>query len=662
MSEIPHSSAMDLSSLPSRFLRAARKPYDALRTRFGLIWLAYAVAAAAVVAGALIVGAERARERAYEAIDERARNTAVLNAALLRTVLEKQRSLPFVLAQDREIQRALAESDEVALHALSRKFEQLTEGTSASVIYLLDSEGVTVAASNWRTPISFVGNDYGFRPYFVDALAHGSAEYYALGTVSRVPGLYITRRIDGPEGLLGVVVVKVQFDQVEADWREGPDISYVSDTHGVVVVSKKQEWRFGTITTIPETAKDPIRKSLQFGDAPLMQVPVIPAFAAGTPDIVSVLPPEAVSPSRFVRISVPVPSTHWTLHLLAPSEQEVRAAAYEGRLSAIAVVTPLIALVGWLVHRRNRNLLRAARNEASRIELERRVRDRTRELSAANDKLQSEVLQRQDAVTRLQEMREELAQANRLAILGQVSAGIAHDINQPMAAIRSYADNAQILLQRNNTGAVRENLATIAALTQRISTIMEDLRAFARKRTGGLEATVVAESIDGALLLLHNRQRQQAVEMVCNRPPEDLKVIGNRVRLEQVLVNLMQNALEAMEGRPGSRLELDWRAEGDEVRLSVSDNGPGIPDNVMQHLFTPFTTTKPGGLGLGHVICNDIITAFGGSLDVETSPERGTRFTIHLRRTGHIDDVRVDDGRSRADRKARAPEEHTGTP
>lgn len=654
MSEFPHNTT---SSRVETHTRPLNGPYAALRARFALIWVVYAVVAAIVVIGALIVGADSAREDAYETIEERARNTAVLNAALLRAVLEKQRSLPFVLAQDREIQQALAARDEMALHALSRKFEHLAQGTRASVIYLLDSEGIAVAASNWQTPISFIGNDYGFRPYFVDALTHGSAEYYALGTASRIPGLYITRRIDGPEGLLGVVVVKVQFDQVEADWREGPDMSYVSDTRGVIVVSKRPEWRFRTVTAIPENAKDPIRQSLQFGDAPLTQIPVTPASATSLPDIVSVLLPMASAPSRFVRISVPVPATQWTLHLLAPSESEVRAAAFEGRLGAVAIVTPLIALVGWLMHRRNRNLLRAARSEASRIELERRVEDRTQELRSANDKLQSEVVQRQEAVTRLQEMREELAQANRLAILGQVSAGIAHDINQPMAAIRSYADNAQVLLERGKPEAVRENLSTIAALTQRISTIMEDLRSFARKRTGGLEATVVADSIDGAQLLLHNRQRQQGITVVCNKPPEDVKVIGNRVRLEQVLVNLMQNAMEAMEGRPDSRLELDWRVEGDEILLSVRDNGPGIPDEVMQRLYTPFTTTKQGGLGLGHVICNDIITAFGGSLDVESSPAWGTRFTIHLKRAGHIDDVR-----DQAARNEPAPREQTSTP
>ncbi|MFD2252324.1 two-component system C4-dicarboxylate transport sensor histidine kinase DctB [Pseudochelatococcus lubricantis] len=634
------------SSLVTSFRQAARRPLGLLRGRPGFVWVVYAVAAALLLAAALSVGGERGRARAYAALGDRARHTAVINAALLRTVLEKQRSLPFVLTQDAEVQAALADENPARLQALNVKFETLAEGTRASVIYLLNRSGLTLAASNWRTPISFVGNDYSFRPYFLDALGRGAAEYYALGTASRVPGLYITRRIEGPGGVTGVVVVKVQFDQVEEDWRNAPEISYVSDAHDVVVVSRVPEWRFRTIATIAESDKQALRKSLQFGDAPLTPVPVTPVVAAGTPDIVTALLPGAAAPSRFLRTRVPVPSTQWTLHLLAAVDREAKAAAYEGRLTATALVAPLLAAAGWLVHRHNRNQRRAAESEAARAELERRVRDRTRELSTANERLQSEVLQRQEAVTRLQEMREELAQANRLAILGQVSAGIAHDINQPTAAIRSYADNAQVLLQRNRNEAVRENLAAIASLTQRISTIMEDLRAFARRRTGGLEATAVTQSIEGALLLLHNRLRQQGVEMVCNMPPQEVKVVGNRIRLEQVLVNLMQNAIEAMEGRPGSRLELDWRTQENEVLLSVRDNGPGIPDEVMQRLFTPFTTTKQGGLGLGHVICNDIVTAFGGSLDVESSPERGTCFTIHLKRIEDAESAREQSGRT----------------
>ncbi|WP_420959691.1 sensor histidine kinase [Brucella sp. IR073] len=594
-------------------------------------WSIFALLATAAVIATLWLAGDYGRTQAYLALDSRTRGTASLNAVVLRTVLEKQRSVPFVLAQDRDIRTALASNDKAGFQALDRKLEGLVDETGASVIYILNRNGLAVAASNWRSPTSFVGNDYAFRPYYREAVKSGRAEYYALGTASLRPGLYISRRVEGPDGLLGVIVVKLVFDQVESDWRGSAEASYVTDEHGVVLVTSIPRWRFRTLTDIPPKDQTALRDTLQFGDAPLTVLPVTPHFATGGgPDIVRAALPDT-PPARFVRVSVPVPTTNWTLHMLAPASAEVALSMREARSLAILGLAPILALTGWLLHRRQRIQRRAAQARLAREELETRVSERTSELSAANRRLEREVEERQKTVLRLQEVREELAQANRLAILGQVAAGITHEINQPVAAIRSYADNARTFLARNDAAAVTGNLSTIAALTERIGTIADGLRTFSRKGTGGVQPTSVAEAMDGAFLLLNNRLRQQGVEFVCDIPPPDIRVMGNRVRLEQVLVNLMQNAMEAMEGQADGRVELSWERQGDETRLIVADNGPGIPPEIMERLFTPFATTKKGGLGLGHVICNDIVTEFGGRLEVDSEPGQGTRFIIHLK-------------------------------
>ncbi|GGA77406.1 C4-dicarboxylate transport sensor protein DctB [Brucella endophytica] len=594
-------------------------------------WSIFALLAAGLLLAALWLAGDYGRAQAYRALDSRSRNAASLNAVVLRTVLEKQRSVPFVLAQDRDIRAALASGDKARFQELDHKLEGLVDGTGASVIYILNRHGLAVAASNWRSPTSFVGNDYAFRPYYREAVKSGRAEYYALGTASLRPGLYISRRVEGPHGLLGVIVVKLVFDQVEADWRSSADASYVTDEHGVVLVTSIPRWRFRTLTDIPPKDQTALRDTLQFGDAPLTVLPISPHFAADErPDIVRAALPDT-RPARFVRVRVPVPTTNWTLHMLAPASEEVALSMREARSLAVLGLIPVLALAGWLLRRRQRIQRRAAQARLAREELETRVSERTFELSAANKRLEREVEERQKTVLRLQEVREELAQANRLAILGQVAAGITHEINQPVAAIRSYADNARTFLARNDRKAVGENLSTIAALTERIGTIADGLRTFSRKGTGGVEPTSVAAAMDGAFLLLNNRLRQQGVEFVCDIPPPDIRVMGNRVRLEQVLVNLMQNAMEAMEGQADGRVELSWERQGDETHLIVADNGPGIPHDIMERLFTPFTTTKKGGLGLGHVICNDIVTEFGGRLEVESEPGQGTRFIIHLK-------------------------------
>ncbi|KXF79476.1 ATPase [Paramesorhizobium deserti] len=603
---------------------------NASLSRAAIQWTVYALLAAAALLAALWLAGDYGREQAYRTLDARARNAATLNAVVLRTVLEKQRSVPFVLAQDRDVSTALASGDPALFHGLDRKLEGLIGETGAAVIYILDKKGLAVAASNWRTPTSFVGHDYAFRPYYSTAVKLGAAEYYALGTASLRPGLYISRRVEGPQGVLGVIVVKLEFDQVEADWRNASGASYVTDGHGVVLVTSIPQWRFMSLVDIPPQSQAALRDSLQFGDAPLATLPVVPHTAEEQPDIVKATLPDARL-ADFIRVAVPVPTTAWTLHMLAPAAQEVRAGVREARSLAVLGLIPVLALAAWLLYRHQRILRRAAEARAAREELEQRVSERTAELSATNKRLEFEVEERQKTVMRLQEVREELAQANRLAILGQVAAGITHEINQPVAAIRSYADNARTFLERKEPEAASENLSTIASLTERIGTIADGLRTFSRKGTGGVEPTSVAEAMDGAFLLLNNRLRQQGVELACDIPPPDIRVMGNRVRLEQVLVNLIQNAMEAMEGQADGRVDLTWRRHGDETELVVADNGPGIPPEVMERLFTPFTTTKKGGLGLGHVICNDIITEFGGRLEVESAPGQGTRFTIYLR-------------------------------
>ncbi|RCS23451.1 sensor histidine kinase [Phyllobacterium salinisoli] len=593
-------------------------------------WGVYGLLAAAVLLAALWFAGDYGRMQAYRALDARTRNAASLNAVVLRTVLEKQRSLPFVLAQDRDVSTALASGDTSLFRGLDRKLETLTGETGAAVIYILDRNGVAIAASNWRTPTSFVGHDYAFRPYYSEAVKSGAAEYYALGTASLRPGLYISRRVEGPQGVLGVIVVKLEFDEVEADWRNRASVSYVTDAHGVVLVTSIPPWRFMTLTDIPPQSQTALHRSLQFGQAPLATLPIVPHVATERPDIVKASLPDK-RPADFVRVDVPVPTTAWTLHMLAPAAGEVSASVREARSLAVLGLAPILALAAWLLYRRQRILRRVARNRAAREELEKRVGERTAELSATNQRLEWEVEERQKTVMRLQEVREELAQANRLAILGQVAAGVTHEINQPVAAIRSYADNAQAFLKLGEPAAVRENLSTIAALTERIGTITDGLRTFSRKGTGGVTPTRVAEAMDGAFLLLNNRLRQQGVELACVIPPPHIRVMGNRVRLEQVLVNLIQNAMEAMEGKADGRVELTWVQQDAETRLIVADYGPGIPPEIMERLFTPFTTTKNGGLGLGLVICNDIVTEFGGRLDVETDPGQGTRFIIRLR-------------------------------
>lgn len=588
------------------------------------LWIAFALVVIGIAAAAFVVVADVGRSRAIEAMRSRAADAGTLALAILRGELEKQRALPVILARDPDVRAALRISDR---HALDLKLEAIARETRAAVIYVLGRDGVAIAASNWREPTSFVGGDYAFRDYFSGAVAGGTAEQYALGTVSKRPGLYITSRVDDGAEPLGVVVVKVEFDQVEADWRALGGQTYVVDQRRVVLLSTVADWRFATETALaPEVAAD-IRQTLQFGEAPLKPLPLRRdgEIVRGT----------GAAAGLHVAARLPVPTTDWHLEVLMPVAAPIRAEQARLQTLAALLLMPAAALGALALRRRQVNLARRSAEAQVKAELERRVAERTVALASTNDRLVEEMAEHTRAQERLSDAREELAKANRLATLGQVTAGVAHEINQPLAAMRTYAENARAFLGRADPASADGALAKIVGLTERIGTITDTLRGFARRGRGPHGPVDLGEAIDGAMMILDAALRQAGVVPTLPPRAEPVTVLARPVELEQVLVNLMRNAIEAMAERPDGpppSLAIAVAGRGEMVDIAIIDNGPGLDQAALAGLFAPFRTTKPRGLGLGLVICHDIVTSFGGTLAATSRPGEGTTFTISLKR------------------------------
>lgn len=590
-------------------------------------WLAFAVTLLVVTIAALYAAGIYGRSSAISGLEEQGRTDANLKVALLRAVLERPRALPFLLSRDRDVAEALAGGESAKRALLDRKLEELVAGAGAAVIYAIDRTGVAISASNWREPTSFVGNDYSFRAYFSRAMKEGTAEHFGLGSVSKRPGLYISHRIGPADAPLGVVVAKMEFDQLERDWHETRRPSYVVDNNNVVLITSIPSWRFMTTEPLPAENLSAIRESLQFGEAPLAPLPF--RQTAGSNLLGAVLP--GGSAETYLRITTPVASTPWRFEYLVPVAGAVTAGMREARLLAlIAIGAITVAAAIWL-RRRQTALANAARDQAAREELERRVIERTRDLSLARDHLQAEIADHRETETKLQAVQQDLVQANGLAILGQVAAGVAHEINQPLATIRAYADNSKVFLARSKPEPVIENLGLIADLTDRIATITEDLKALARKGRSAEEPVDLQEAIDGAIMLLRSRFTGRLERLVVAPLPNNLSVMGHRLRLEQVFINLFQNALEAVGDRAEGRVDVSVAVADAEVTISVTDNGPGISPAILESLFEPFNTSKAEGLGLGLVISKDIVSDYGGRLDVETGAD-GTCFKVQLRK------------------------------
>jgi two-component system C4-dicarboxylate transport sensor histidine kinase DctB len=405
----------------------------------------------------------------------------------------------------------------------------------------------------------------------------------------------------------------------------------VVDGNGVVLMTSVPEWRFRTVAPIDEVRRKAISESLQFGNEALSLLPfrTVPSPQDGAP-LVHVDEPGRQS-GDYLRLEMPVPTTSWTLHYLQPVAPALNAAIREGRLVALAMLMPLMALSALWLWRRHKALREKEEEQRARSELETKVQERTRDLTKTRDHLQAEIALHEKTTGELRNVQHELVQANRLSILGQVAAGVAHEINQPVATIRTFADNARTLLKRDRVSEATENLENIAALTERIGTITGDLKILARKGRTAAEPVSVRLVVEGAVMLLRSRFSGQMDALDIVLPDQDMKVLGSRIRLEQILINLLQNALEATEEIGAARVEVRVREESDMVVLSVSDNGAGIPEAIRAQLFSPFNTSKESGLGLGLVISNDIASDYGGRIEV-TSTGAGTSFSVYLKR------------------------------
>ncbi|WP_234464135.1 sensor histidine kinase [Paracoccus caeni] len=519
------------------------------------------------------------RATGIEGIRAESTTAASLRVQALESVLAKQRAVAAVLADDDTVRTALRTGSSAALQSVSQKLERLHRETQSSVIYMLDLTGTAVAASNWDEPVSFVGQDYSFREYFGVALRDGQAREYALGTMSNQPGLYLSSRVDGPEGTLGVVVVKVEFDPFEASWARSPDDTLVTAADATVVLTSAPEFRFQPLPALP-----------------LDQI----------------------------EVREPVPGADWMLLLRTSKSSATEAAA----VATVAVAAGMLVVALWLSRARQARRRRLERDENERryrIDLEHAVALRTHELS-------DEMRERRVAEQRLASMQADLVQANKLATLGQVTAGVAHEVNQPLATIRLLTENARALLPATTDADVRDNLAKIVQMTDRISQITTELRGFSRKATGRLEPVGLAEVLEASLLLTASRRRADSGQMVQTAIPPGLKVMAEAVRLEQILVNLIQNAQEVLTDRPDPRIRIAAERRGDLVEITVADNGPGLRPEIWSNLFIPFSTSKPDGLGLGLVISQDIARDFGGELTAEPPVEgQGATFRLILK-------------------------------
>ncbi|HYH23178.1 MAG TPA: ATP-binding protein [Azospirillum sp.] len=624
-------------------LAPARRLPRALRT--ALHWAGAAALAAVVVATAAL-WRERSGIGDLTSVGEHRLALYVNN---LESAIERHGYLPFVLTMNADIRDLLHHPDDARLRdRVNRYLATVTQEARSAMLYVMDADGLTLAASNWDTPQTFVGNSYAFRPYFRQALAQGRGAFYAIGVTTGTPGHFLSHAVYDEGRIIGVVAVKVSLDGLEEAWRFGAERVLVADGAGVAFLSSEPAWRFRTLETLSPLDAGRMSQTRQYAGVDLLPLPIAERREVNGATLLAIRNPDGAGTTEYLAQAATLPGTGWRLLILsdlAPVRSAVHATA---AIAAFAVVFLLLVLL-FLRQRRRRiregTLARAALERANaelrrtRDEQEIRIAERTADLVAANDRLKLEIAERERAERVLREAQDELVQAGKLAMLGQMAAGITHELNQPLAAIRTYADNAVVLFERGLHDDLRGNLVRIADLVVRMARITGQLKAFARKTKARDEPVPVARAVQNALVLIEQRMRLETVELACHLPDHAVEVAFEEVRLEQVLINLYRNALDAMRGRPARRLEViveeaDGEAGG-RVRIRVRDTGSGIADDVLPRIFEPFFTTKDAaGLGLGLSISAGIVRDAGGQLTAANRPEGGAEFVVELPRAG----------------------------
>ncbi|EEA04143.1 integral membrane sensor signal transduction histidine kinase [Burkholderia sp. H160] len=615
-----------------------------MQKRFkGIAWWGWAAAAGLYVVAAA-VAVEFAWDRAIDALADVGAHRLDLYSASLKSELGRFEMVPALVARQDSVRALLSASPEQApglTHAVNAYLEAVNRDVGSGAVDVINVQGSVIAASNWNQPVSFVGTNVSYRPYFQDALAKGTGRFFGIGTNTGIPGLYFASAVhegDTADGqVIGAAAVKVSVDALESAWRVPGEAAIVVDGNGVIVISTEPEWKFTAMRAMTAKQQSDIQASRQYAGRIVEALHYRrkgewsdAAWFGTFPDL-----RRAGRTARYLVMARPAPQGQDTIMVLldtvgARRQQRIAFAFVTGGF-LIAALYALYALQRRRTIVEKLNAQQALRR--ANDQLETTVAQRTAALTQANERMQREIAERERTEQRLRATQQEVVHAGKLAVIGQLAAGLTHELNQPLVAIRTLCDNARRFFERNQSAQAIANLERVGRLVDSMAVLTGELKAFARKPEVERVAVSLGEAISHARLIYEARIRDKAVRLDVRIPPATT-VYAESSQLQQVIVNLLGNALDAV-CDASTRVITMEASEPDpqgRVRFTMTDSGPGIAPEVLAHLFEPFVTTKPRGqgLGLGLAITSRIVEGFGAKITAANCDGGGARFEIEF--------------------------------
>ncbi|MBB4404460.1 two-component system C4-dicarboxylate transport sensor histidine kinase DctB [Agrobacterium tumefaciens] len=579
--------------------------------------------------GAVTRGGGIIAESYFGEMSEQGRTTLRLAVSALGGLLNRYEPLPALIADHDDIEELVAHPKDAELRQRANVYlKSINTLLESSDIYIITLDGETIAASNYDGPTSFVGENFSYRPYFQDAAKGLQSRFFALGTTSHKRGYYFSAPILFNEEIKGVIVFKVDIEGIEASFGDGENRILVSDPEGIIFMTGTPQWLYSGLMPLTPERLARTEASRRYANATLKELP-LKNGNFGSHQLMTIAQDDGER--EYMLLSQPMPDAGWTVSVLMDTGS-LRTQVKTAMIAIILCLCLAAAVIAAMLQRRRRLRERLIHQAEAQAELERRVEERTADLARVNQEIEHEIAERRQTEKQLRKMQNDLVQAGKLAALGQMSAALSHEFNQPLAAAKNYAENASLLVERGRLAEVTENLRRISGLIDRMASISKHLRNFARKPNEKMAAVGLEAVLRDTLEIVGARLKAADAVLDVDLGPVQLAVKAGPVRLQQVLVNIISNAADAVEGREDRHIALQAVQHGQMVSIFIRDRGPGVPAAISERIFDPFFTTKGvgRGLGLGLSISYNIIKDFGGQLRVRNHEEGGAEFEIEL--------------------------------
>ncbi len=562
---------------------------------------------------------------------QRGTTTLGLTVAGIKGTLGRYRTLPQLISENRDVRAILTSQSPTSITTqVNRELKRLNDVMRASDTYVMNNSGLTVAASNFDSSTSFVGKNFSYRPYFQDAIGGQLGKYFAIGTTSKKRGYYFASSVKVDNKTVGVVAVKIAIDKMESAWQSRDNEIVVTDENGIIFMSSNADWLFQSIKPLSPTTLATLKKTRKYNGANLKELAV--KRSVETTPLFGILKIKSNQHwAEYLIQSQAMSEQAWNVQIFS-STSPARTQAYIIAATVLFVLLSILLAAAFFVQRRQRLLERMNAQQEAQLELEKQVKLRTFDLNQANMSLKDEIGERKATENKLRQTQANLVQAGKLAALGQMSAALSHELNQPLGAIKSYADNAGAYLERGREKEASENVLRISSLVDRMASISKNLRNFARKPNQALSVIAIEQVIKDAVEIVRPRLLETKTEIHVDLPKQKLWAKAGQVRLQQVIVNLISNGIDSMENTKPSKVEITANQSNDIITIAVRDFGEGISKENKAKIFDPFFSTKGvgKGLGLGLSISYNIIKDFGGELSTRPHKSAGTIFTITL--------------------------------